>query len=63
MTKKDLAIHETLEIHEILTMKRVGLVKAYTVSPLVKDEQLKKLIDQDVKDSEQAIEELQKLLK
>lgn len=63
MAKKELAIHETLEIHEILTMKQACLVKAYAVSPLVKDEELQKLIEQDVKDSEQAIQELQKLLK
>ncbi|OIN65481.1 spore coat protein [Exiguobacterium sp. KRL4] len=63
MAKKELAIHETLEIHEILTVKQACLVKAYALSPLVKDENLKKLIEQDVKDCEQAIEELQKLLK
>lgn len=63
MAKTELAIHETLEIHEILTVKQSCLVKAYAVSSLVKDKQLKKLIEQDVKDSEQAIKELQKLLK
>lgn len=63
MAKKELAVHETLEIHEILTMKQACLVKAYAVSSLIKDEKLKKLVEQDVKDSEQAIQELQELLK
>lgn len=59
---KKLAIHETLEIHEIMTMKQSCLVKAYAVSSLVKDDALKKLINQDIQDTEEALNELQTLL-
>jgi similar to spore coat protein len=60
---KKLAVHETLEIHEIMTMKQACLVKSYAVTPLVKDDRLKKLIEQDIQHSETALEELQALLK
>ncbi|WP_312086956.1 spore coat protein [Exiguobacterium sp.] len=62
MAKSPLAIHETLEIHEIMTMKQSCLVKAVAVRSFVKDETLEKLIAQDIKDSEQALNDLQKLL-
>lgn len=62
MAKSSLAIHETLEIHEIMTMKQACLVKAVAVRSFVKDETLEKLIAQDIKDSEQALNDLQKLL-
>ncbi|WP_214848473.1 spore coat protein [Exiguobacterium sp. s138] len=58
---KQLALHETLEIHEIMTMKQSCLVKSYALSPLVKDKKLKKLIEQDIKESERALKELQPL--
>jgi len=62
LAKSPLAIHETLEIHEIMTMKQSCLVKAVAVRSFVKDETLEKLIAQDIKDSEQALNDLQKLL-
>lgn len=62
MAKKELAIHETLEIHEVMTMKQSCLVKAHAVSSLIKDDELRKLVEQDVKDTEKALDELQKLL-
>ncbi len=62
MAKSPLAIHETLEIHEIMTMKQSCLVKAVAVRSFVKDETLEKLIAQDIKDSEQALNDLQRLL-
>lgn len=62
MAKKELAIHETLEIHEVMTMKQLCLVKAHAVSSLIKDDELRKLVEQDVKDTEKALNELQKLL-
>ncbi len=62
MAKKELAIHETLEIHEVMTMKQACLVKAHAVSFLIKDDELRKLVEQEVKDTEKALDELQKLL-
>lgn len=43
MAKSSLAIHETLEIHEIMTMKQACLVKAVAVRSFVKDETLEKI--------------------
>lgn len=46
-----------------MTMKQACLVKAVAVRSFVKkDETLEKLIAQDIKDSEQALNDLQKLL-
>jgi len=43
-------------------MKQSCLVKAVAVRSFVKDETLEKLIAQDIKDSEQALNDLQRLL-
>ncbi|MBE7683953.1 MULTISPECIES: spore coat protein [Paenibacillus] len=63
MATKELAVHEKLEIHELLTLKTSCATKAVTILELVQDEKLKSLIEDDLNNSSQAIEELKSLLK
>lgn len=60
---KELALHEQLEVHELLTLKTSCATKAVTMLELVKDEKLKALIEEDLQNSSKAIEELTSLLK
>lgn len=62
MTKK-LAMHETLEVHEILTLKTSCVTKGAAMLQLVEDEKLKKILEEDVQTSTKAIDELQEILK
>lgn len=62
MAENKLAIHEILEIHEILTLKQAGLVKGYVSEPLIKDEKLQKIAKKQLTHAEQVIKELKELL-
>ncbi|QLC90746.1 spore coat protein [Priestia megaterium] len=59
MTKK-LAMHKTLEVHKILTLKTLCVTKGTAMLGLVEDEKLKKILEEDVQTSTKAIDELQK---
>ncbi|WP_336758576.1 spore coat protein [Paenibacillus sp. USHLN196] len=63
MATKELALHEKLEVHELLTLKTSCATKAVTMLELVKDDKLKSLIEEDLDNSSKAIEELKSLLK
>ncbi|MFE7081734.1 spore coat protein [Priestia megaterium] len=60
---KGLAMHETLEVHEILTLKTSCVTKGTAMLKLVEDEDLKKILEEDVQTSTEAIKELKKILK
>ncbi|GAB1805944.1 MULTISPECIES: spore coat protein [Priestia] len=60
---KGLAMHETLEVHEILTLKTSCVTKGSAMLELVEDEELKKILEEDVQTSTEAIKELKKILK
>ena len=60
---KGLAMHETLEVHEILTLKTSYVTKGTAMLELVEDEKLKKILEEDVQTSTEAINELKKILK
>ena len=62
MAKNKLAIHEVLELHEMLTLKQAGLVKGYVSEPLIKDDQLKSIAQNHLSHTEKAIKELKELL-
>ncbi|GAB7386287.1 spore coat protein CotF [Bacillaceae bacterium] len=62
MGNKGLAVHETMELHEILTFKTVCMTKSKTLQGFVTDEDLKSLMQADVEQSTRAIHELQNLL-
>ncbi|MBU9721301.1 MULTISPECIES: hypothetical protein [Bacillaceae] len=58
----NLALHERLELHEILTFKNLCLTKATTMKGLVGCEQLKDILSDDVKAGKQHIKQLSNLL-
>ncbi|MGG0032038.1 spore coat protein [Priestia megaterium] len=60
---KGLAMHETLEVHEILTLKTSCVTKGTAMLELIEDEELKKILEEDVQTSTEAIKELKKILK
>lgn len=60
--KPKLAVHETLELHEVLTVKQSAYLKANMMEGLAKDNELKKLIRKDVTNAKKAIKEIQELL-
>ncbi|CAJ1315057.1 uncharacterized protein PTI45_03455 [Paenibacillus nuruki] len=59
---KQLATHEKLEVHELLTFKTSCVTKAVAMRELVKDDQLKQIIDEDIQNSTKAIEDLKSIL-
>ncbi|WP_433744144.1 spore coat protein [Paenibacillus amylolyticus] len=63
MATKELALHEKLEVHELLTLKTSCATKAVTMLELVKDDKLRSLIEEDLDNSSKSIEELKSLLK
>ncbi|MBU8907891.1 hypothetical protein [Desertibacillus haloalkaliphilus] len=60
--REKLGVHETLELHELLTFKSLCLTKASVMQGLVSDENLKELMQQDVTMATQQVEELKKHL-
>jgi similar to spore coat protein len=62
LTNQKLGVHETLELHELLTFKTLCATKSSTMGALVSDNQLKTLLQQDTKLSKQHINELQTIL-
>ena len=57
-----IAPHETFEIHELLNFKNVCATKSSAMAALVKDEELKTLMEQDFRLSAGHIRELQGLI-
>jgi similar to spore coat protein len=62
LATKELAMHEKLEVHEILIMKTACATKSRAIVDLIEDEKLKKLVEEDIKSSSVAIEELKGIL-
>lgn len=63
MAAKELAMHEKLEVHEILTFKTACLAKNKMFVDLVKDAKLKKILEDEIEASTQGIKDLRKILK
>lgn len=61
-TQNKLGVHETLEMHELLTFKNLCLTKSTSMMGLVQDPQLKSLMQQDVQNTTQAILQLKGFL-
>jgi len=59
---KFLGLHETLDVHELLTFKNLCLTKATMMSPLAQDAELKAILENDVTTGQMHIEQLQQLL-
>ena len=62
VTEKRIAPHETFELHELLTFKNVCATKSSAMAVLVKDEELKTLMQKDFTVSQGQIKELQDLI-
>lgn len=58
MEKINLALHETMETHEILNFKTVCLLKSKLMQGICFDNELKALMEKDVQQSIQDIHEL-----
>lgn len=61
MFEKKLALHETLEFHEVLNFKTVSLLKSKMAQGIVFDQDLKALLEKDVKQSIPALNAMIKL--
>ncbi|MBT2727380.1 hypothetical protein J7E63_10575 [Bacillus sp. ISL-75] len=59
---KYLNLHETLDLHELLSFKNLCLTKATTMSVLAQDEELKTILSGDVTTGTQHIQQLQQFL-
>lgn len=59
---KGIAPHEAFELHELLTFKNVCATKSATMSALVKDQELKTMLQQDFILTQGHIKELQNLM-
>ncbi|OPJ60389.1 spore coat protein [Clostridium oryzae] len=62
MAQNGIAPHEAFELHEILTFKNTCLTKSVTMSPLVSDQKLKTLMQQDITTTEGHIKQLKGLM-
>ncbi|PZD97681.1 hypothetical protein DNH61_01325 [Paenibacillus sambharensis] len=56
------ALHESLEVHEMAVFKAVCLTNSKTMSALVSDEELKRLMLEDVQLSTRQLQELDAIL-
>jgi similar to spore coat protein len=54
--------HEAMESHELITFKNLCATKSSSMSGLVKDEELKSLLQQDLTMAQDHITELQNLM-
>lgn len=59
METQQLAIHESLDLHEVINFKTLCIAKSKLMQGLVFDQELKKLMQKDVDQSIQALMELQ----
>lgn len=59
---KFLALHETLEVHELLTFKNLCLTKATAMSVFAQDPELKSILADDVTTGTMHIEQLRTFL-
>lgn len=59
---KFLGLHETLDLHELLSFKNLCLTKATTMSVLAQDPELQAILSDDVTTGTQHIQQLQQFL-
>lgn len=60
--KKELALHEQLEVHEVLIFKTNCVTKGKLFVDLVQDAKLKEILEEDLELSVKAIKDLKKVL-
>lgn len=62
MSQKELALHESLEIHELLNFKTICMSTSKIAQGVVFDQDLKTLLQKDVQQSIQSVKTLEVLL-
>lgn len=62
MLETSLTLHETMEIHEMLNLKTACMVKSKMLQGLVFDQELKALLEKDVRQCKTAVTDLQRIL-
>ncbi len=62
MKTTTLGVHETLELHELMTFKSLCLTKSSTMSGFVQDNELINLLKQDVSQTKNHIQTLQQFV-
>lgn len=60
--KRILGLHETLELHELITFKSLCLTKSATMSGLVQDLDLQTILLDDAKNGHEHIQRLKEFL-
>lgn len=60
--RQGLAPNETMQLHELLTIKNLSLTKSITMSPLISDKELKEIIKEDIRKTQQHLQELSEYL-
>ncbi|MBD8068698.1 spore coat protein [Bacillus sp. PS06] len=58
MNQDKLALHETVELHEIINMKTVCLLRSKLMQGLCFNNELKQLMEKDVKQTQEDLNEL-----
>ena len=61
MGKEDFAFHETMDTHELLNLKTLGVLKSKLMQGVVFDQDLRKLMQKNVDASVVDIKELMRL--
>ncbi|MEN2767442.1 spore coat protein [Ornithinibacillus xuwenensis] len=61
MGKEDTAFHETVDMHELINMKTVGLLKSKLMQGVVFDQDLRALMEKNVQMSILDIKQLQRI--
>ncbi|OCB92503.1 Spore coat protein F-like protein YraG [Bacillus amyloliquefaciens] len=59
MDKRELAAHESLDLHEIINFKTLCVAKSKLMQGLVFDQDLKTLMEKDVQQASQDLADLQ----
>lgn len=59
---KFLGLHETLEVHELLTFKNLCLTKDTTMSPFAQDPELRAILEGDIAKGTEHIKQLQEFI-
>lgn len=62
MHNSHLAMHETLDLHELIGMKNLCAAKAATMMGMVSDSQLRSFLQQDMQSATQQAHQIQGLL-
>lgn len=62
MANPSFALHETMELHELLTFKNVCMTKSMTMQALVSDQRLNQLLETCAQTDKKHISDLQGLL-